>query len=62
MRASAALDEAIGAVRTWRQCDAAVALELLLEQQNPGGVDAEATRVARVVDHEADGRSDPDWD
>jgi hypothetical protein len=60
--ASARLNEAVGAVRSWQECDTAVARQYLRDQDNAGGVDAEAVNIAEALGDGAHGRADPDWE
>jgi hypothetical protein len=54
-----AVDEAVGILQGWQGCDAAQARNDLT---GGAGLDAEAARVASVVDARADGTADPDFE
>jgi hypothetical protein len=54
--------EAVGVMRCWQGCDTAQARRILADNAGSGGQEAEAIRVATIVDALADGRADPDWD
>jgi hypothetical protein len=58
----AAMSEAVGIMRSWHRCDTAQARQNLADNSGADGQDAEAARVAAIVDAQADGRTDPDWD
>jgi hypothetical protein len=63
MARRAAMSEAIGIVRCWQGCDAMQARRDLVDNGgDTAGQDAEAARVAALVDAMAERRADPDWD
>jgi GAF domain-containing protein len=57
-----ALDEAVGILSCWQRCDTVQARHNLVKRGAVVGQDAEVARMAAVVDAQADGRADPDWD
>jgi hypothetical protein len=57
-----ALDEAVGIRGAWQGCDTGQARENLLADEGFAGQHAEAARIAAIVDAQAEGRTDPDWD
>lgn len=60
--ATAVIDEAVGVLRSWRQCGTVQARQLLHEENNADGVGAEARRLARIINLDAHEETDPDWD
>jgi hypothetical protein len=54
--------EAVGVMRCWQRCDTAQARRTLTENAGSDGQDAEAVRVVAIVDAQADGCADPEWD
>ncbi len=56
-----AVNEAVGILQGWQGCDAAQALDDLTCDAGPAGRDAEATRIAAIVNAQADGTADPDY-
>ncbi|MEU3627851.1 hypothetical protein BS329_09135 [Amycolatopsis coloradensis] len=56
-----AVNEAVGVLRGWQDCDAGQALADLTGDTGPAGRDAEAARIAAVVNAQADGTADPDY-
>jgi hypothetical protein len=57
----AELDEAVGVFRCWHVCDAVQARRDLVDDGGTAGQDAEAARVVALVNAQAEGRADPDW-
>lgn len=63
LRMRVSREEAVGILQSWQRCDARQARRNLAESQNgTAGQDAEAARVASIIDHDAQGRADPEWD
>jgi hypothetical protein len=60
----AAIDECVGALQAWEHCGQTQAREALHDRSGVGGEDAEAARVAAVLEWTARGLDDPDahWD
>ncbi|MFI9454799.1 hypothetical protein [Amycolatopsis sp. NPDC052450] len=58
----AAVNEAVGVLQGWQGCDTAHALDELTDGTGPAGRDAEAVRIAAIVDAQADGTADPDYE
>ncbi|RSM63034.1 hypothetical protein DMH03_13430 [Amycolatopsis sp. WAC 01376] len=54
----AAVNEAVGVLQGWQGCDTAHALNAAID----AGRDAEAVRIAAIVDAQADGTADPDYE
>lgn len=55
-------EEAVGILQSWQRCDARQARRNLAEHHNgTAGQDAEAARVAAIIDHDAQSRVDPEW-
>lgn len=57
----AARAEGVGILRSWRNCSTGQARRDLYGEHGSHGQDAEAARLAAVVDADARGRADPDW-
>jgi hypothetical protein len=58
----AALAEAVGVLRSWQRCGTAEAHQTLTADSAIHGQDAEAARVAAIVNGLAENGADPDWD
>lgn len=58
LAARAAVNEAVGVLQGWQGCDSAQALDGL---SGGAGREAEASRIAAIVDAQADGTADPDY-
>lgn len=58
----AAMSEAVGIMRSWQGCGSAQARQDIADNSGADGQNAEAARVVAIVDAQADGRTDPDWD
>jgi hypothetical protein len=58
----ATVAEAVGVMRCWQRCDTTQARRTLTENVGCEGQEAEAVRMAAIIDALADGRTDPEWD
>lgn len=58
----AAVNEGVGVLQCWSGGDSRQARQELYDRHGVGGPEAEAVRVAAVVDADANGRADPEWD
>jgi hypothetical protein len=59
---AAVVEEAVGVLRCWHQCDTAQARHELTRHRGTGGRDAEAARVLSLANAAAEQHTDPDWD
>ncbi|RSN54596.1 hypothetical protein DMH01_36015 [Amycolatopsis sp. WAC 04182] len=57
----AVVSEAVGVLQGWQGCDFAQALDGLSGGTGQAGREAEAARIAAIVDAQADGTADPDY-
>jgi hypothetical protein len=61
LRHRTAVQEAVGLLTVWGDCDQAGARAELGGQRTTATVAAEAARLAAITDAAADNRADPDW-
>ncbi|SDI71475.1 hypothetical protein SAMN05192558_1179 [Actinokineospora alba] len=65
VRGQVAREEAVGVLRSWQRCDVGEARRSLADGDGGAGragQDGEAARVVAIIEGDARGRADPDWD